>query len=264
MARFRVLEHAREEARQTQVLVFAGGQARRMGFVDKPKALLEVAGRPLIDWCLEYYASCGYRDFVLLLGKGADQIMRHVGDGEKYGISITYALDPQLPAVGKGKALRHALETGAIDAGRRALICFPDDLFLDDSLPLRLLLHHLEGVKNGALATAVFAWGLEYPYGVGVIDGDGRVKKFMEKPVVEYYTSTGLYMFEPQVFKLVLELVDMDSPKPVEFEEAVLPVLAERGQLYSMVIPRGTWLPINTLKELDRANEVLAAREQRG
>jgi len=172
-------------------------------------------------------------------------------------------VDPPLPAVGKGKALKHALEEGVVDAGRRALIAFPDDLFLDESLPLRLLLHHLEGVERGALATAVFAWGLEYPYGVAELEGDGRVRRFVEKPFVDFYTSTGLYVFEPQVYGLVLELVDMGSPKPVEFEQAVLPVLAERGQLYSMVVPRGTWLPVNTLKELELAEEALARRARR-
>jgi len=57
--------------------------------------------------------------------------------------------------------------------------------------------------------------------------------------------------------------VDMGSPEPVEFEQAVLPVLAERGQLYSMVVPRGVWLPVNTLKELERAEEALARRARR-
>lgn len=258
-----VLGRAAEEARRTQVLVFAGGLGKRMGFVPKPKALLEVAGKPLIDWCIEYFAGCGFREFVLLVGKGADEVMRHVGDGGRYGVEVRYSVDPPLPAVGKGKALKHALEEGVVDAGRRALIAFPDDLFLDESLPLRLLLHHLEGVGRGALATAVFAWGLEYPYGVAELDGDGRVRRFVEKPVVDFYTSTGLYVFEPQVYGLVLELVDMGSPKPVEFEQVVLPVLAERGQLYSMVVPRGTWLPVNTLKELELAEEALARRARR-
>ena len=258
-----VLGRAAEEARRTQVLVFAGGLGKRMGFVSKPKALMEVAGRPLIDWCIEYFAGCGFREFVLLLGKGADEVVRHVGDGGRYGVEVRFSLDPPLPAVGKGKALRHALEEGVVDSGRRSIAAFPDDIFLEESLPLRLLLHHLEGVERGALATAVFAWGLEYPYGVAELEGDGRVRRFVEKPFVDFYTSTGLYVFEPQVYGLVLELVDMGSPKPVEFEQAVLPVLAERGQLYSMVVPRGTWLPVNTLKELELAEEALARRARR-
>jgi len=250
-----LFEEVRGEVERTQVLVFAGGQAKRMGFIDKPKPLLEVAGKPLIDWCLEYYSRCGFREFVILVGKGGDEIMRHVGDGGRYGIDVRYSRDPELPGVGKGKALKHALLTGAVDRERRALVCFPDDLFRDSSLPLRLLLHHLEGVRSrGTLATAVLAWGVEYPYGVGEVDGSGLVKRFVEKPVVEYYTSTGLYMFEPGVFELVVELVDMDSEEPVEFEEAVLPVLAERGELYAFIVPRGTWMPVNTLKELEKAD----------
>ena len=113
-----VLGRAAEEARRTQVLVFAGGLGKRMGFVPKPKALLEVAGKPLIDWCIEYFAGCGFREFVLLVGKGADEVMRHVGDGGRYGVEVRYSVDPPLPAVGKGKALRHALEEGVVDAGR--------------------------------------------------------------------------------------------------------------------------------------------------
>jgi len=255
----KLFDELRREVMETQVLVFAGGLARRMGFIDKPKALLEVAGKPLIDWCIEYYADCGFKDFVLLLGKGHEQIEKYVGKGERYGVNIKYSVDPRIKEVGKGKALKHAILKGIVDKKRRALVCFPDDFFLDRSLPLRFLLHHIEGVKSkGIIVSTVFVWGMEYPYGVGEIDGNNLVRRFVEKPVVNYYTSTGLYMFEPQVFDIVLEKIDMKASRRIEFEEEILPLLAQQNKLYALVIPRGTWIPINTLKDLDRANSILA------
>jgi len=247
-----------EEVERTQVLVFTGGLAKRMGMINRAKAMLELCGRPLIDWCIEYYSSCGFKDFIFLIGYRGEEIEEYIGNGERYGIKVTYVRDPTIAKVGKGKALKNAIEVGAVDTNRRALICFPDDIFLDETLPLKLLLHHMDGVKKrGILATVVFTTAIEYPFGVGELDENYIVTRFEEKPVIRISTSTGMYMLEPQAIDMIRELVDINTPYSIEFEDVLLPRLAKSKRLYAMTIPRDTWIPINTLKELERAENIL-------
>ncbi len=256
-----VIVQLEKEIKKTQVLIFAGGKAKRMGYIEKPKPLLEVCGKTLLDLCIEYYRNNGFKEYVVLVGHKHDEIREHLGNGEKYGVEIKYSVDPPLEKIGKGKALKHAIETGVVDKHRRALIAFPDDIFLEPALPLKLLIHHLEGVRTrNTLATTVLAAAVDYPYGVAEVDENNLVVNFTEKPVIKMYTSTGLYMFEPKVYDLIIDMIDMNADKALEFEQVVLPELARRKRIYALIIPKGTWLPVNTLKELERAEAVLSQR----
>lgn len=82
-----------ELVERTQVIVVAGGKAKRLG-MDIPKCLLEISGKKLIDMSIESLAKEGFRDFVLMLGHKAELVMDHVGDGKKYGVRVTYSVDP--------------------------------------------------------------------------------------------------------------------------------------------------------------------------
>jgi len=253
------IEEVVGEVERTQVVVMAGGMGRRMG-LNVPKPLIEVCGKPLIDRCIEYYQSCGYRDIVVLVGYKADEVGAHV---KRTHPEVRVARDPWDPSVrpvGKAKALKYALLTGAVDRSRRAIITFPDDLFLDPQLPVKLLMRHLQGVRlHGVWATAVFALPASYPYGTARINGEGLVEEFVEKPKVEIATSTGIYLFEPPAYDLVMQ-VDMQAPRAVEFEEEVVPRLASMRRLYAMTIPGDVWIPVNTQKDLERAERLLSER----
>ena len=93
------------------VAVLAGGlgtrMARRTG-PRLPKALLEVAGRPFIDFKLEQLAAEGATRVVMLLGHGAEAIAEHVGDGAAYGLAIEILPDGEV-LLGTGGAVLRAL-----------------------------------------------------------------------------------------------------------------------------------------------------------
>lgn len=247
---------------RTQVIVVAGGKAKRLG-MDVPKCLLEISSRKLIDISIEALAKEGFRDFVLMLGHKADMVMDHVGDGSRYGIKVTYSIDP-VNAIGwgKGKAFKHALVNNKIDTTKRSLVVFPDDIVTEDRIFSRLLMHHADSMrKNATSATIVLVPGTEYPYGVAEVDGSGIVMKFTEKPLVNVATSIGMYAFEPDTYEIIREHIDLDNPMPVEFESVVLPRLASDQRLASMFIETKNWVPINTLKEYENAIKVLSTRK---
>jgi NDP-sugar pyrophosphorylase family protein len=255
-----ILAQLSEQAKRTQVAVMAGGEGKRMGYINVPKPLIEIGGETLLGRCIRYMASNGFQEFIILT-----KFQEVVKEAEKLragGFNIRCSMDPPLRKVGKGKALRHALETGAIDAGRRVFVVFPDDLFLDESLPLRFLSSHIEAVNRlGVYGSVAVTAGLQLPYGYVEVDSLSLATSFKEKPVLPIHASAGLYILEPQALKILQEVVDMNSEEAVEFENVLLPRLAEKGKLHAFIVPRDAWLPVNTLKELEEAAKTLKTHD---
>jgi NDP-sugar pyrophosphorylase family protein len=92
------------------VCILAGGRGTRLGSItdDAPKPLVEVAGRPFIDWLLDQLRDEGFTHAVLLVGYRGGAIRAHVGDGARFGLSVRYSEDgPAL--IGTLGAVRKAL-----------------------------------------------------------------------------------------------------------------------------------------------------------
>jgi NDP-sugar pyrophosphorylase family protein len=125
-----------------QAVVIAGGLATRMRprTLTVPKAMLEVAGRPFIDWQLEKLASCGFDDVVLCVAFLAEQIRDQVGDGARFGVRVRYSEEgPTL--LGTAGAIRAAL--GMLEP--TFLVTYGDSyLPFDYAEPLRLLDAHAD------------------------------------------------------------------------------------------------------------------------
>ncbi|HEY8139766.1 MAG TPA: sugar phosphate nucleotidyltransferase [Nitrososphaera sp.] len=246
---------------RTQVIVIAGGRAKRLG-VEVPKCLLEISGKKLVDMCIESLTKEGFRDFVFLLGHKAEMVVDHIGDGSKYGISATYSIDPAgAIGWGKGKAFKYAIVNNKIDRTRRCMVVFPDDIVLEERIFSRLLMHHADSMRRQATsATIVLVPGTEYPFGVAEVNEHGVIRKFTEKPMVKLPTSIGMYAFEPEVYNIIDEKIDLNHPHPIEFESVVMPYLASEHKLASMFVETKNWVPINTMKEYENAIKILSAK----
>ncbi|MEM5828637.1 MAG: sugar phosphate nucleotidyltransferase [Candidatus Aenigmatarchaeota archaeon] len=254
-----------EEIKKTQIIIMAGGSAKRFGFSlqDMPKAMLKLNEKPLIDWCIEHYSSCGFEDFILIVKHHHEKIEEHIKNNKKrYGenVRINFIIDPE-ENMGKGKSLVAALNK--IDTNRRAIISYPDDIFIDSTIPISLILHHISGVRRlNIIATILFVSGTKYPFGVGEIDEFGVVRNFIEKPIINKFSSTGTIVVEPEFYKILKECIDMNAPYPIEFESVVLPKIASMGKLYSMVVSSDIWIPINTIKEYELAEKIFKEKKE--
>ena len=92
------------------VAILAGGLATRLRPVTEtiPKTLVEVAGRPFIEWQLDYLHSQGVVHVVLCLGYLGEQVEKLIGDGQRFGLRVDYSYDGD-HLLGTGGALRKAL-----------------------------------------------------------------------------------------------------------------------------------------------------------
>jgi NDP-sugar pyrophosphorylase family protein len=100
-----------------QCVILAGGLATRMRPLTDalPKALIPVAGRPFIDYQLEWLASVGVTSVLLSVGYRGEMLCDHVGDGRRWGLALA-VVDEGTELRGTGGALRLALDRGALES----------------------------------------------------------------------------------------------------------------------------------------------------
>ncbi len=253
-----IFEDIKKEIDKTQIIILAGGSAKRMGQINKPKALLEISKDfTLLDYEINLFKNCGFRDFIFLLGKYHEQIIEHLERKRYYKeINIEISIDKE-EGFGKGKALKWAIMNKKIDLKKRAIISFPDDLKLDKFLPLKLLIEHSQNVsKFGIVGTVTLTNGIEFPFGVAIINEIGKIVKFIEKPLMNTLTSIGLYCFEPEIYDIIDRQIDLYSKGAIEFEDVILPLLAQEGKLKAFIVDHSIWIPINDLKAYEKAKKI--------
>ena len=75
-----------------KIVVIAGGKGTRIASVNSeiPKAMIPIAGKPILEMEVELAKRYGYRDFLFITGHMGDQIEAYFGNGGKWGVNIEY------------------------------------------------------------------------------------------------------------------------------------------------------------------------------
>jgi N-acetyl-alpha-D-muramate 1-phosphate uridylyltransferase len=154
-----------------QCVILAGGRGTRLGPLteDLPKALVDVAGRPFLEYQLELLRTAGVSEIVICVGYLGSVVERTIGDGSRLGLSIRYSHDGPEP-LGTAGAVRNAL--GLL--GQSFLVTYGDTLLTVDhsavarahaSSGLPALMTVLENENSYAPSNAVVEGGLVVAYG---------------------------------------------------------------------------------------------------
>lgn len=248
-----------EFLKKCQVIVIAGGLGeglRHRTGDEIPKPLLKINDKTILDYCIELFLKASCKNFIFLLGHLAEKIQEYVAD-RNFGIDVKYSIEKE--KLGKGGALKLALENGVIDKTKPCIITYPDDLIVNPEFPKQLVRRHLFGLEKGALATVTIVGKTYYRYGSPSIDDEGFVVDFKEKPQLNIPANVAIYVLQPEIYPIIEKTVDI-SKEPVEFEEVVLPELIKRRILFNFTIPLESWIPINEEKEFKKAKEILSKK----
>lgn len=223
-----------------QAVILAGGKATRMRPYtdDRPKAMVEVAGRPIIEHQIGWLAANGVGQFVVSCGYKAEVIEERLGDGSALGVSVTYAKE-DVP-LGRGGGLRFAAKHLPDPTSR--WMALNGDVVCDFAVQEMESQH----IQNAAIATVALA-PYRTTWGIADLEGD-RIKGFLEKPVLPYWINAGIYCFEPELTEMLPELGD--------HEDSTFPDLASEGKLWGYRIT-GYWRGIDTVKDIQEASAEL-------
>jgi NDP-sugar pyrophosphorylase family protein len=181
-----------------QVAILAGGMATRLGDLtsNQPKSMIEVSGRPFLEYQLDFLRKGGITKVVLCLGHMGEQIARYFGEGRRYGVSISYSYeDSLLGTAGALRQARHLLDD-------RFFVMYGDSyLFPDFDQVMAFFSSH----KKLALMTVYKNYD-RYDRSNTVVEGN-LVKLYskMEKTEDMIYIDYGLNIFSQDCLELIPE-----------------------------------------------------------
>jgi NDP-sugar pyrophosphorylase family protein len=222
-----------------EAIILAGGKAERLGEVaqGRPKALVEIAGRPLAAYQVEQLAAVGVERVLVSCAKDQDGLFEAALGG--IGPEIVAVGEPE--PLGRGGGIRFAAaqrrESGDVYA-------LNGDELVDVDLQRLLDLHR----SSGAAATITVVQ-VRSPFGVVELD-DGLVTGFREAPRLDQWVSCGIYVLGDEALERF--------PERGDHETSTFPELAGERRLHALR-HEGIWLTVNTPKDLRAAQDYLSA-----
>lgn len=220
-----------------------GGKGERLRPLteDRPKCMVLLAGKPILEYQIEWLAENGVTHVVLACGHLHEVIEDYFGDGSRWGVRIGYSIETE--PLGRGGAFK--LAYAQVPPSEPIVIGTNGDNVHTQALAPLLEQH----ARTGAVATLLLTQ-LRSPYGI-VHQEDERITGFEEKPLLPYWLSAGAYVLSREFFA--------DCPDVGDHEDELFPRLAAEGRLFGF---RSTsyWKAIDTVKDLNEAAAHLAAK----
>jgi NDP-sugar pyrophosphorylase family protein len=222
-----------------EAIILAGGKAERLGDAARggPKALVEVAGRPLVAYQVEQLAAAGVDRVLISCAEGQEDLFHEALD--EIGPQIVPIGEPE--PLGRGGGIRFAAGQRREDDNVYAL---NGDELVDVDL-LRLLEQHCHSEADATITVVP----LRSPFGVVELD-ENVVTGFSEAPQLEHWVSCGVYVLGREALSRF--------PERGDHETTTVPELAGEGRL-GAYRHEGLWLTVNTPKDLRLAEEHLEA-----
>lgn len=177
-----------------QAVVLAAGEGERLRpfTASKPKVMIRVANKPILQYVVEALEQNGIRRILFVVGYKKEKIMNYFGDGADFGVNIDYVFQEHL--LGTGDALKHAADK----TDERFLVLSGDNVILPDTLSDSDLLNMTEEDGNAIL---IKVHKDVSKYGV-VLVKNGLVVDIIENPIEEIsnLVNTGIYAFSIDIF----------------------------------------------------------------
>jgi NDP-sugar pyrophosphorylase family protein len=226
-----------------EAILLAGGKAERLGDVagGRPKALVEVAGRPLAAYQVSRLARAGVTRVIVSCAVDQGPLFEQ----ELRGLGAEIVAAEEHERLGRGGGIKFAARLRQESGDVYAL---NGDELVDIDFVALLAEHR----RTGALATVAVAQPRS-AFGVVEIDDEGVIHGFSEGGRVPYWVNCGNYVLTEEAIARF--------PDKGDHESTVFPELVAEGRLRAHR-HEGLWLTVNTPKELRAAADHVASHPE--
>jgi mannose-1-phosphate guanylyltransferase len=235
-----------------KAVIIAGGPGTRLRPLtyNTPKVIMPMANLPFILRQIELLKRHGITKLILNLHYLSDDILKILGDGEKYGVQIEYSMETE--PLGTCGAVKNAEEFFDADL----LIVFNGDVLTDLDLSALIKFHRK---KKSSATIALTPVDNPEAFGLVLTDKNGKVERFWEKPklalvahLAPFYINAGTYVLDPKLFK------DVPAGKHYMFEHDFFPSLLKSGVPMYGFASDSYWIDIgNPAKYLEAHRAIL-------
>ena len=210
-----------------------------------PKQLLPIANKPMSEYCLEAIRDCNITEIAIIIGGvGSEKVKEYYGNGEKFGIKITYV--EQAEPLGIAHAIKLCRD---FIQNEKFLV------FLGDNIIQKSISGLKENFENSNFDATLLLCEVDNPSRFGIVDlKDSKITKIMEKPKnpPTNFAVTGIYFLTPKIFDVI------DNLKPswrneLEITDA-LDILLKNNDNISYEIITDYWKDTGTPEDIINAN----------
>jgi mannose-1-phosphate guanylyltransferase/phosphomannomutase len=228
-----------------KAVVMAGGEGSRLRplTINRPKPMVPIANRYVMGHIVELLKRHDFTEIVATLQYRADDIQNYFRDGSNFGVTMNYSVESH--PLGTAGSVKLAERYFSRD---EPFLIISGDALTDFDLTKVMDFH-----KRMGAAVTITLYRVPNPleYGVIIVDGQGRIERFLEKPswgdVISDTVNTGIYVISPEV------LDDIDPDNPFDFSKDLFPKLMQRGAPLYGYIADGYWCDVGNIAEYMRA-----------
>ena len=178
-----------------KAIILAGGLGTRLRPLtnNKPKPMLPIGEKPILEHLIDWTKRGGIKSIVLCVSYLRESIEDYFGEGDKFGVNIEYAISKKpLATAGQLKTAEEFIEDD--------FVCMYGDSIFNFSLKSMIKQH---SVKKSFVTMSLNEHKTTLPYGVIETSKKGKVVNWNEKPEIKANINMGCYIMNPQVFNLI-------------------------------------------------------------
>ncbi len=223
---------------ENPVFLMAGGFGTRLRPLTNncPKPLLKVGDKPILEIILLNFIKSGFTNFYISTHYLPEMIMSHFGNGDKWGVTITYVHEDT--PLGTGGALGLLPK----DIPTLPLIMINGDVLTTIDFG-KLLEFHVDACADATMCVREYEYKIPY----GVIEGsNGKISSMVEKPTQRFNINAGIYVVNPEIISKVGSNQKIDMPSLLE------ETIADSGNVMMFPIHE-YWLDIGQMDDYQRA-----------
>ena len=208
-----------------KAVILAGGLGTRLRPLTnkKPKPMLVLGKKPLLEHIIKWIKKNDVKDIVLCVSYLHETIEKYFGDGSKFGVNIEYAVSKKpLATAGQLKTAEKFIDD--------TFVCVYGDSLFDFSLKNMIAVHK----KNKSFATmGLYEHKTSIKYGVIDTKNNGKVLSWNEKPEIKSKINMGCYVMEPNILNFI------PKNKSYGMDDVIKKTISKRKTVNSILVKTG-------------------------